>query len=180
MTHVHRLAGLLALLAAGCIHPPEIVVVDRATALEEQAAGSFEDLERDLARAAITPHPVAMTPAELEALGIKPRPLAEPADPTDADRVDELLRQHCVGEQRDGLLAETPDACRATIDAALTATLVERVNHARMQLWRWMQEQRPTAKPDELRRNWTKVHAQGVVCDGWIQRDDGKWEAKRC
>lgn len=177
----HRpFAPLLILLAAGCIHPPEIVVVDRATALEEQAAGSYEDLERDLTRAAITPHPVPMTPAELDALGIKPRPLAEQPDPTDADRVDELLRQHCLGEQRDGLLVETPDACRASIDAALTATLVERVNHARQQLWRWMHDQKPAAKPDDLRRNWTKVHAQGVVCGGWIQRDDGGWEAKRC
>ena len=179
MRHV-LFAALLAWTAAGCIHAPEIVVVDRATALEEQAAGSFDDLERDLGRAAMTPHPVAMTPEQLEALGIKPKPLVEQPDPTDADRVDELLRQHCVGEQRDGLLAETPDACRASIDAALAATLVQRANHARMQLWRWMHEQRPTAKPDELRRNWTKVHAQGVVCGGWIQRDDGAWEAKKC
>lgn len=179
MRHVPFAAGL-ALLVAGCIHPPEIVVVDRATALEEQAAGSFEDLERDLGRAAMTPHPVPMAPADLEALGIKPRPLVDQPDPTDADHVDELLRQHCLGEQRDGLLVETPDACRASIDAALAATLVERVNHARLQLWRWMHEQRPAAKPDELRRSWTKTHAQGVVCGGWMQRDDGVWEAKRC
>jgi Protein of unknown function (DUF1318) len=179
MRHV-PLAALLAFVSAGCIHPPEIVVVDRATALEEQAAGSFEELERDLGRAAMTPHPVPMTPAELEALGIRPKPLVDQPDPTDADHVDELLRQHCVGEQRDGLLAETADACRASIDTALATTLVERVNHARLQLWRWMHELRPATKPDEVRRSWTKVHVQGVVCGGWIQRDDGAWEAKKC
>jgi len=172
--------GFLFMLASlGCIHPPEIVMVDRATALEEQAAGSFDDLERNLTRAGITPHPVPFTPADLEALGIKPPPLAEASDRTDADRIDDLLRQHCVGERRDGLLAETRDGCRSAADPSL-ATLVERVNRARLQLWRWMHEERPDTTVDDLRRSWQRIHAEGVVCGGWVQRDDGAWEAKKC
>ena len=37
-----------SLFAAGCACAPEIVV-DRATALEQRAAGSFADLEKELA-----------------------------------------------------------------------------------------------------------------------------------
>jgi uncharacterized protein YdbL (DUF1318 family) len=153
---------------------------DRATALEQQAAGSFEELERKLDHAAIAPRPLPLTPDELEALGIRPLPLVDDTERTDADRVDALLRQRCVGEGRDGLLVQTPDACRGRHDAATAQELVERVNRARTQLWRWMQQERGDASPDALRRTWRRVHARGVVCGGWIQRDDGGWEEKGC
>ncbi len=52
-------------------------MVDRATALEQQAAGSFDELEQQLARAAIAPRPVPLTPEQLEALGIAPPPLVD-------------------------------------------------------------------------------------------------------
>ena len=42
--YVHFLLPPLALGAVGCLKAPEIVMVDRATALEQQAAGSFDDL----------------------------------------------------------------------------------------------------------------------------------------
>jgi hypothetical protein len=170
---------LFALLLFGCIHPPEIVVVDRATALEEQAAGSFEELERNLTRAGITPHPVPLTPADLEALGMRPPPLVDGIERTDAERVDDLLRAHCVGERRDGLLAETHDACRSAVDPSL-AVLIERVNRARRELWRWMHDERPDVTAEDLRQSWRKIHADAVVCGGWVQRDDGGWEAKKC
>ena len=50
MNRVVRLAlPLIAPLAlSACFKPPEIVMVDRATALEQQASGSFDDLERKL------------------------------------------------------------------------------------------------------------------------------------
>jgi hypothetical protein len=179
MTRISLIGILSAAILGGCIHPPEIVVVDRATALEQQAAGSYDDLERHLTRAAITPHPVPLTPADLEAVGIKPRPLVDEGDRTDADRVDDLLLQHCVGERRDGLLADTRDACRTAGDPE-AATLIERTNRARQQLWRWMHDERPDAPVDQLRKSWQKIHAGGVVCGGWIQRDDGVWEAKKC
>ena len=154
-------------------------MVDRATALEEQAAGSFDELERNLTRAGITPHPVPLTPADLEALGMRSPPLVEGTDVTDAERVDDLLRQHCLGERRDGLLADTHDACRSTADAGL-AVLIERVNLARQQLWRWMHDEHPDATVEELRRSWQRIHATAIVCGGWFQRDDGTWEAKKC
>ena len=65
-----RLCACLALVSvAGCIKAPEIVLVDRATALEQQAAGSFKELEERLVRTAIAARPVPLTPAELHALG---------------------------------------------------------------------------------------------------------------
>src|SRR5882724_2729267 len=86
---------------AGCYKPPEIVMVDRATALEQQASGSFEDIERQLDRAAIVPRPVPLSPEQLEALGTRPAPLVDESELTDADRLDGLLAQHCVGEGKD-------------------------------------------------------------------------------
>jgi hypothetical protein len=172
--------ALASLLLGACITAPPIVMVDRATALEEQASGSFEDVERKLAQAGIAPRPVPLTPDELEALGIKPRPLVDDTELTDPDRVDELLRQHCVGEDLRGLLADTYAACRGASDRAAAAALVDRVNRARVQLWRWMREQRPDTSIDEITRRWRQAHLRGVVCGGWIQRGDGGWEGKKC
>jgi hypothetical protein len=97
---------------AGCFKPPEIVMVDRATALEQQAAGSFDDIELKLDRAAAEPRPVPLTPEQLGALGIRPASLVDESELTDADRLDGLLTQHCVGEGKDGLVVETRDACK--------------------------------------------------------------------
>jgi hypothetical protein len=172
--------ALFAVLTFGCVKAPEIVVVDRATALEEQAAGSFDDLEKDLASRAIAPQPVPLTPEQLEALGIKPTPLVDETHDTDADNVDSLLRQRCVGEGNDGLLADTHDDCEGAASEAGAVELIDRSNRARMQLWRWMQTQRPELSLDEVRQAWRVAHARGVVCNGWMQRDDGQWEAKKC
>jgi uncharacterized protein YdbL (DUF1318 family) len=155
-------------------------MVDRATALEQQAAGSFDDVERNLGRAAVEPRPSALTPAQLEALGIQPMPLTDEAAQTDADRVDRLLVQHCIGEGRDGLLADTHESCRGADDRAEVKALVDRVNRARKQLWQWMREQRANASVDDLSRAWRKAHVDGVVCGGWIQGDDGEWHEKPC
>jgi hypothetical protein len=171
---------LAALAPIGCVSAPQIVMSDRATALEQQAAGSFDDLERKLDHAAVAPRPVPFTPKELEALGIKQIPLVDDTELTDADRLDGLLRQHCVGEGREGLLVDTHDACRGSADRALAAELLDRANRARLRLWRWMHEERKDASADSLRRTWRKVHARGVVCGGWLQRDDGGWEEKKC
>ena len=45
------LVCLVALVRLGCIHAPESVLVDRGTALEHHASGSYSDVERKLARA---------------------------------------------------------------------------------------------------------------------------------
>jgi hypothetical protein len=166
--------------AAGCIKAPEIVMVDRATALEQQAAGSFQDLERKLTRAAISPQPVPLTPEQLEALGIPPPNMVDKTERTDADRVDDLLKQRCVGESKEGTLIDTPDACKGASDRAETIALVERTNAARQQLWRWMKERKPESTLDQMRKSWREAHYKGVACGGWVQKDDGEWEAKKC
>ncbi|EPX64963.1 putative lipoprotein [Cystobacter fuscus DSM 2262] len=171
---------LAALALPGCIRAPEIVMVDRATALEEQASGSFEDVERRLARAGMSPTPVPLTPNQLEELGIQPTPLVENLGRTQADRVDELLRRHCVGEGRDGLLVDTRSRCQSGRLSADDAALVDRVNRARRQLWQWMRTVRPGVPEESLRRSWQQVHAQGVICGGWVESEDGTWGEKKC
>ena len=178
---MRRLGFTLALLStAGCIHAPEIVVVDRATALEQQAAGSFQEIEKKLSRQAVALQPVALTPDQLEAMGFRPEPLIDKTEMTEADRIDGLLRQHCMGEAGDGTIADTFESCIGAADRGLIQAMVEKVNQARQQLWRWMHQRRPEVPTDELRRAWRAAHVRGVVCGGWIQADDGKWEAKKC
>ena len=184
MNRVLALAVVVTLASVGglaaCFKPPEIVMVDRATALEQQASGSFDDLERNLDRAALEPRPVPLTPEQLEALGIRPAPLVDESDLTDADRLDGLLAQHCVGEGKDGLIVDTRDTCKGAADAEEVQTLVERVNRARRQLWRWMHEQRADISEAELQRAWRDNHVRNVICGGWIEGSDGKWQGKSC
>jgi len=170
----------LLLASVACIRAPEIVLVDRATALEQQAAGSFDELELKLARAGIVPRPVPMTPEELEALGIRSAVLIDGTEATEADRIDDLLRQRCIGEGRDGLLVDTHHACRGVCDRAAAVVLIERVNRARVQLWRWMGAERKDYSVEELQHAWRKTHVGGVACGAWLQLDDGAWEEKKC
>jgi len=169
----------VALGAAGCIKAPELVMVDRATALEQQASGSYPELEKKLAQAAVTPRPVPLTPDQLEALGMTTT-LTDRTEMTDADRVDDMLKRHCIGEGRNGLLVDTSDACHGAVDHDELAVRIDRVNRARGQLWRWMHEQRPELSVDELRNRWRKTHVTSVACGGWIEGDDGTWGAKSC
>ena len=113
-------------------------------------------------------------------LGIAPARLMDQTEMTDADHVDDLLQRHCIGEGRNGLLADTSDACRGAVDHDEVVKLVDRVNRARGQLWRWMREQRPELSFDEVRDRWRVAHLTGVVCGGWIEADGGKWDAKSC
>jgi len=165
---------------AGCFKPPEIVMVDRATALEQQASGSFDDIELKLDRAAIEPRPVPLTPDQLEALGIRPAPLLDESELTDADRLDGLLARHCLGEGKDGLIVDTRDACRGGADPQEAQVLRERVNSARRQLWRWMHGQRPDVPETDLKQAWRDNHVRSIVCGGWIEASDGQWKAKAC
>jgi uncharacterized protein YdbL (DUF1318 family) len=181
MNRVLAFAALAPLVGlAGCFKPPEIVMVDRATALEQQASGSFDDLELKLDRAAVEPRPVPLAPEQLQALGIRPAQLVDESELTDADRLDGLLAQHCVGEGKDGLVVDTPDACKGATDANEVQTLLERVNRARRQLWRWMHGRRANVSEEQLQRAWREKHVQNVVCGGWIEGSDGKWQGKPC
>ena len=175
-----RVLLLCVVASAGCIKPPEVVLVDRATALEQQAAGSFDELETKLLRIAATPKPTALSPEQLEALGIRAAPIVDDAELSDADRVDDLLKRRCIGEGMDGLLTETPGDCQGAADHDLIVTLTERTNNARLQLWKWMHERKPTVSVEDLRRAWHDAHLHGVVCEGWIQGGNGAWSAKQC
>jgi hypothetical protein len=172
---------LLALLATtGCVKMSEIVVTDRVTALEEQAGGSFDELELKLTRAGIAPRPLPLTPDQLAALGLRrPEKLRDP-DATPMDLIDRSLRQRCVGEGRDGLLVETPQACKGAVDREALARAVEGTNRSRGALWDWMQKERPRSSLDEVKRAWTEAHRRGVVCGGWVQLADGTWESRKC
>jgi hypothetical protein len=179
----HRGLLLVAALAApGCIRAPEIVMVDRATALEQQASGSFKEVEQRLARAGMSPTPVPLTPNQLEDLGIQPTPLVDnTTGRTQADRVDDLLRRHCVGEGRNGLLVvDSRRRCQTGRMTGDDVALVERVNRARLELWQWMGTMRPGVPEEELRRSWQQVHAAGVICGGWVEAEDGTWGEKKC
>ncbi len=170
----------LVLAALGCVSAPEIVVTDRATALEQQASGSFDQLTRKLTRTGIVPRPVPLTPEDLQALGIETTLVGSEAGSTEADRVDDLLLRNCIGEGREGLLVDTHRECRGASDRATRVALVDRVNRARLQLWRWMGAERKDLSPEEIRRTWQGIHARGVVCGARIQRSDGVWEEKKC
>jgi len=172
--------SLLLLTLSGCFKAGEVVIVDRATVLEQEAAGSYPELEHALSRAEVAPRPVPLTPAQLEALGIEPPALVDHTNLTDADAADALLVEHCIGEGKDGLLAEALQSCRQEGDRDETDRLIERINRARRQLWRWMQSERPDVPLPDIQRAWQKIHAEGVVCGGWRQRADGGWEAKQC
>jgi hypothetical protein len=178
MKNLIAFAAFGALL--GCIKPPAIVLVDRATALEQQAAGSFPDLERKLMRNGITAQPVPLTPDQLQALGIRQPPLLDNVGLTEADQVDALLQQRCIGEARDGTLMDTHESCRGAADREAALSLIQRVNLARQQLWRYLQARQPQTPPADLRRTWRQAHYRGVICGGWVQKDDGTWEAKPC
>jgi hypothetical protein len=169
-------------LLAGCVKAPDIILVDRKTALEQQAAGSFTGLEDELEQAGVSPRPTPFTHGQLAASGAAGATRALDEDEAQADpvRVDALLTRRCVGEARDGTLVETSSTCTGTLDVAALTRLIERTNRSRLQVWRYLQSKRPHASLDDVRRAWREAHLQSVVCGGQVQRDDGGWEAKKC
>jgi hypothetical protein len=170
---------LFAVGGTGCIKAPDIVLLDHATALEQQAAGDYAPLERQLTTAGMAPRPTPFSRDQLEAAGAKKPPLAEEAEPSDAEQIDLLLKERCLGEALDGTLVETRDSCRAE-DVAQVIGLVDRANRDREQIWRYLRAQRPRASAEEVRRAWRAVHLAQVPCGGQVQRADGRWEPKAC
>ena len=174
-----RLCGLL--LLASCVRAPDVVIVDRKTALEQQAQGSFRGLEEDLEQAGILPRPAPLTAAQLATAGVQTS--AEESDDAeglpDSLRADTLLVARCVGEAADGTLTLTVNTCTGAMDVPQTTRMVERVNRNRRQLWQWLAE-REKRSPAEVQAAWRTVHLEGVICGGQVQKADGSWEVKRC
>jgi len=186
--HSPDLAAALALAACltGCISAPAVVIVDRRTALEQQASGSFRGLEEELEQAGLSPRPTPLTPAQLGAAGVR-RDGLEAADAddetSDAVRSDALLIKRCLGEALDGTLVLTLDPCTGTLDVPAVDRLVERVNRNRRQLWRWLagrERDRPHRTDEEVRAAWRQVHLAGLPCGGQVQVAGGGWEVKKC
>jgi hypothetical protein len=182
------LAGLAAgLSTSGCIRPPDVVLLDRKTVLEEQASGELHALENDLREEAIVPRGAELTGAQLQAAGVdlSAGTLHSIVDihslmRTESDYLDELLVRRCIGEARTGLLVETPRTCAGRTSEGRTSAAIQRVNRARRQLWRYLHEQRPASSEQAVRVAWRRHHLESVVCGGQIESDSGQWEVKRC
>ena len=177
-------AAVVALCTlAGCIRAPAVVIVDRKTALEQQASGSFRGLEEELEQAGLVPRPAPVTAAQLDAAGVR-RPGLDPSADDDAGsdpvRTDALLVKRCVGEALDGTLAITVEACTGTIDVPAVGRMLERVNRGRRQLWRWLAAHEKGKTDDQIRAAWREVHLAGVPCGAQVQAAAGAWEVKRC
>jgi hypothetical protein len=189
---MHRLAIQLSVLTSitgltACIRPPDVMLLDRKTVLEEQASGELHPLENDLREAAIVPRGVELTRAQLREAGadLSDGALGNLVDVhgllrTDADYLDELLVRRCIGEATSGLLVETPRTCAGRVGEERASAAVQRVNRGRRQLWRHLHERRPDVSERRVRATWRRHHLETVVCGGHIQRDDGEWEVKRC
>jgi hypothetical protein len=175
---MNRMLLYAALAAGGCIKAPEIIVVDRATALEREAAGQFPKLNFEMEKVGTEARPQAISREALEQSG-HPRPVIEEESSSDAERIDTLLKDKCIGEALDGTLVETLDLCPVKQVPHLT-TLLERTNRDRQQMWEWLKASRPQRSLTDVRRAWRDVHLRAVTCGGQVQNADGSWEAKKC
>lgn len=183
-----RLLGMcllgMCLLTTGCFKAPEVVIVDRRTALEEQALGRHPKRESELQQAGLSPRPAAFTRQQLEKSGWRPdrdhdaiTALFEQAV-ADGERVDQLLLRKCIGEAETGLLTDTRSACSGGVDAGEVAQLIERVNRNRRQIWAYLAGAR-RATVASARAAWHAVHLVELVCGGHLQKG-GKWTTKTC
>ena len=174
---------VLALLPA-CV-APNVVVVDQKTALEQQAAGGYPALENDLEQAGLAPAPEPFAREEL-ATGREPGggALGELAElyvksQSDADAIDRLLLQRCIGEARSGLLEPRPTDCVGAADATEMARLLGRENLHRRQLWQLLAKERQVSA-DSVPPVWRELHLGQVVCGGLVESAEGRWEPKAC
>jgi Protein of unknown function (DUF1318) len=180
-----RMAALLLAAFPGCV-APNVVVVDQKTALEEQAAGGFPALENDLEQAGMSPAPEPFAREEL-ASGRERNgngPLGElgalyAKSETDADAIDRLLMQHCIGEALSGLLEPRPSDCVGAADASEMARLIGRENLHRRQLWQLLASERKL-NVERVQPVWRELHAQQVVCGGLVEVGSGSWGPKSC
>jgi hypothetical protein len=181
MTRSILFAALIAASSslAACIKAPEVVIVDRKTALELQAGGHHASAEEKLEQAAIRP---GATPFETREAGSTVARSFDRDDEgaTDADLTDALLEKSCVGEGFEGLLVQTPATCASSTDGAIVTSLVERTNRHRRQLWQLMVRKQPGLTEAEAARAWRTVHLRDLPCGARIERFPGQFEVKAC
>lgn len=178
------LVGLAAALSA-CVST-NVVVVDQKTALERQAAGEYDVLENDTEQAGLSAAPEAFTRDELVAererqgrgaLG----ELAElyASGESDAEAIDRLLLQRCVGEAQSGLLVPRPADCVGAANSTELVRVIGRENLHRRQLWQMLASERD-ADIERARRVWRKLHVEQVVCGGLVESGRDSWGPKAC
>ena len=175
---------LLATLLSGCIKAPDVVIVDRRTALEEQAMGHRPGLDTELMQAGLSARPAALTRAQFTAAGWRPTKdhdaiaaLFEDAV-GDTERTDQLLVRRCIGEAQTGLLVQTPEYCTGGAESSEVARLIERVNRNRRQVWAYVSKVRRVST-DAARDAWRRAHLVEMVCDAQVE-NAGKWGRKTC
>ncbi len=180
------LPGVICASALAACVAPNVVVVDQKTALERQAAGDYPELQNELEQAGMSPAPEAFSREEL-ALGRERKgrgALGELAElyahgESDADVIDRLLLQKCVGEAASGLLVPRPTDCVGAADAAELVRVIGRENLHRRQIWQQMATERK-ANIDRARKLWREEHIEQVVCGGLVEADADEWGAKAC
>ncbi len=181
-----RIVFFLLLSGAGCIKAPDIVIVDRHSLLEEQAAARMPAAEGQNAQAGVSPGPAPLTSGELARSGWQPDAAHDAIAALysgwedEAQVIDQLLVRHCVGERSDGTLVSTPDACSGATDLADVGRRLEKANRSRRQIWLFAQQQRPQATDMDTREAWRQQRRVALVCGGWWQKADQTWEAKAC
>jgi len=165
---------------AACVSTP-VNIIDSKTALEQQAAGSYPELARELEEAAVQPGPVPLTREQLTASGGNATPAAtEAGEPTDAARIEALLTRKCIGEGSDGRLTVTKATCAGDPDEQEVASLTERQNRARQQTWTYLQTLYPNQKPADVRAAWRTTRLRELICGAQVQGTDGAWGSKKC
>jgi len=175
---------LTALALLGACVAPQVVVTDQKTALEQQAAGGYPALENELQQASLSPAPEPLV-GEARTAGRDPRQrdgaLAElyVQSAADADAVDRLLLQKCIGEGLSGLLEPRPNECVGAADAAEVARVLERENQHRRQLWQLLANARQLSI-ERVQPVWRELHLQQVVCGGLVEASAGSWGPKSC
>ena len=190
-THTSPCPALLALATAlastaACITAPPVVLLDHKTALEHQAAGSYELLDRELAQAALSPGAEPLTAGQLAERGAATgAPMEELVRlhlemRAHADVVDRLLLRRCVGEAADGALRATVDRCPEGTDLAEVRRTAARANRERRQLWEFIRERRPEVSLEAIRATWRRHHLRRVRCGAPLETPDGGWAPKPC
>jgi hypothetical protein len=182
------LCSALVLIAAtlpACV-APNVVVVDQKTALEQQAAGGYPALENDLEQAGMAPAPEPFAREELASRREQSGsgPLGELAalyakSESDADAIDRLLLQHCIGEALSGLLEPRPTDCVGSADSTEMTRLLGRENLHRRQAWQLMASQRKIGV-ERVQPVWRDLHVAQVVCGGLVEAQSGSWGPKSC
>lgn len=178
---------VISLPLLACIKPPDVVMVDRQTMLEEQLTGELQPLDNALRELALVPTAQDFTRGQLEAAGVdlqddtlRQVTRVHAVILSELELLDDLLIRRCVGEARSGLLEVTTTTCSGRHNAARTTASVNRVNRARQQLWQHLRDQEPGTSAELLQARWREAHLKTVVCGGQVQRGDGTWELVSC